>query len=348
MTHKERVWAAIRHQPSDRVPVGETWIDGNLANRLMGTHYPVDYQHYERDLAVRKLLDMDLVNVGDWPAWPIGVDANGYTIYHSNYGYDYILGASKQIVRPALADIEDAASYQKPDISCVDASLVRRYAQETDLFVFAQIGGPVSMLDEMFGMEDYMVYCMTNPDEILEITEKVMEYEIEKAKLFLDAGADAIFLADDIAFNSGTLLPPHLMERLVFPHYRRAVQQIKAYRDVPVFAHSDGDLNTVLHQYVQAGFDGLQSLQPSANMDLRRIKQKYGDKLCLWGNLDLNYLMSFAPPEAVRQAVHEALATAWHDGGFILSTCNTMIDSIPSENVLAMMEAARTYKDSTV
>lgn len=345
MTHKERLWAAIRHQPSDRVPVGETSIDGNLANRLLGAQYPLDYQHFERDLAVRRLLDMDLVNMGDWPAWPIGTDANGYTIYRSNYGYDYIQGASKQIIRPALADIEDAASYRKPDISRVDASLVRRFAQQTDLFVFAQIGGPVSMLDEMFGMEDHMIYCMTNPDEILEVSEKVMEYEIEKAKLFLDAGADAIFLADDIAFNTGTLLPPALMERLVFPFYRQAVQQIKAYRDVPVFAHSDGDLNAVLGQYVEAGFDGLQSLQPSANMDLRQIKRQYGDKLCLWGNLDLNYLMSFAPPEEVQSAVREALAAAWHDGGFILSTCNTMIDSIPPENVLAMMEAAHTYKE---
>lgn len=340
MNHKERVWAAIRHQPSDRVPKGETWIDGRLANRLMGTDYPTDYQHFERDLAVRRLLDMDLVNVGDWPSWPIGVDEKGYTIYRSNYGYDYIQGASRHIVRPALEDIEDAAQYQKPDIANVDASLVRRFAKESDLFVFAQIGGPVSMLDEMFEMEDYLVYCMTNPEQIAEISDKVMAYEIEKAKLFLDAGADAIFLADDIAFNTGTLLPPRLMDELVFPYYKKAVQEIKAYQDVPVFAHSDGNLNAVMEQYVQAGFDGLQSLQPSAGMDIARIKAAYGDRLCLWGNLDLNELMCFAPPQKVRQAVRETIAAAGENGGFILSTCNTMIDSIPAENVLAMMEAS--------
>lgn len=47
MTHKERVWAAIHHQQSDCVPKGESWIDGRLANRLMGTDYPTDYQHFE-------------------------------------------------------------------------------------------------------------------------------------------------------------------------------------------------------------------------------------------------------------------------------------------------------------
>ena len=340
MTHKERVMAAIRHQPVDRIPKGETWIEGGLANRILGANYPTDYQHFERDLALRKHLGMDLINVGDWPSKIIGTDTKGRIIYRSNYGYDYIQLASREIVRPALEDIEDAEQYVKPDIANVDPTIVRRFAEESDLFVFAQIGGPVSMLNEMFPMEDYMVYCITNPEEMISISDKVIEYEIEKAKLFLDAGADGIFMADDIAFNTGVFLPPDLMDRLVFPYYQRIVREIKAYKDVPVFAHSDGDLNSVLHKYVEAGFDGLQSLQPTASMDIAQIKKQYGDKLCLWGNIDLNRVMCFASPEEVKQVVRETIAAASENSGYILSTCNSMIDCIPTENVLAMMEAA--------
>ena len=211
MTGRERVLAAISHKPADRIPKGEMWIDGGLANRLMGTNYPQDYFHFERDVAIRKFLRMDLINVGDWPQWSIGTDEKGRTVYRSNYGYDFVQGTSKQVVRTPVEDIEDAQSYQKPDISKVNTELVRRYARETDLFVFAQIGGPVSMLNEMFPMEDYMVYCLTNPDEIAAISDKVIEYEIEKARLFIDAGADGILLADDIAFNTGVFLPPRTM-----------------------------------------------------------------------------------------------------------------------------------------
>jgi uroporphyrinogen decarboxylase len=339
MTHKERVLAAVRHQETERVPRGETWIDGRLCNRLLNADFPEDYQLFERDSAVRRLLGMDLVNVGDWPDEAIGTDEKGRTIFRSNYGYDFVQDASKHIVRPPLEDIGDAAQYRRPDVGKVSPSLVRRYAEETDLFVFAQIGGPVSMLDEMFGMEDYLVYCMTNPDEIRMIADKVMEYELEKAKLFLDNGADGIFLADDIAFNSGTLLPPRLMDTLVFPYYTEMVREIKRYRSVPVFGHSDGNLNSVLGRYVEAGFDGLQSLQPSAGMDLAAVKREYGDRLCLWGNLDLDRLMCFGTPDEVRRAARQAVLTAGKGGGFILSTCNCMIDSIPTENVLAMMEA---------
>lgn len=339
MTSRERVLAAIRHQETDRIPKGEMWIAGSLANRLMGTQYPEDHQHFERDLAVRKLLRMDLVNVGDWPQWPIGADERGRTIYRSNYGYDFVQGASRHIVRPALEDIEDADTYQKPDISKVDPTIVRRFAEETDLFVFAQIGGPVSMLDEMFPMEDYMEYTITNTEELAIISEKVIEYEIEKAKLFIDAGADGILMADDIAFNTGLFLPPRIMEKIVYPYYEKIIKEIKAYKDVPVFMHSDGDMNAIMDKIVELGFDGLQSLQPTARMDIAQIKEKYGDKLCLWGNIDLNYVMSYAPAEEVKQVVRDTVKVASPGGGFILSTCNVMIDCIPNENIWALVEA---------
>ena len=339
MTKKERVLAAIHHQGTDRVPKGEVYIEPAVCNRLLGKAYPPEHQMFERDVAVRQLLYMDLINVGDWPSWAVGTDEAGRTVYRSNYGYDYVQGASKHVIRPPVEDIENADSYKKPDISRVDPTLIRRCARETDLFVIAQICGPVSMLDEMFEMEDYMVYCLTNPDEICSIADKVIDYEIEKAKLFLDSGADAILMTDDIALNSGTFLPPSTMERLVFPYFKRIVEEIKAYKDVPVLAHSDGNLNSVLQKYVACGFDGLQSLQSSAGMDLAQIKADYGRALCLWGNLDLDYLMCFGTPEEVRAATRQAIEIGGWDGGFILSTCNTLIDAIPTENILAMIEA---------
>lgn len=340
MTKRQRVLAALQHRQPDQIPKGETWIDARLANRIMNTDYPLEYQSFERDKAIRDYLEMDLINVGDWPQQQIGISKRGNPIYRSNYGYEFEQGESKHVIRPPVDEIEKAYQYKKPDIANVDASLVKRYVSETELFVFAQIGGPVSMLDEMFAIEDYMVFCLTNTQEIAYITEKVMEYEVEKAKLFIDAGCHGIFFADDIAFNTGTFLPPYIMHEIVYPFYRNAVKEIKGYKDLPIVFHSDGNLNTVLDDIVACGFDGLQSIQPSAGMNIKSIKEKYGSDLCLWGNIDLDYIMSFAPPEEVKQNVKETIRIAGEGGGFILSTCNTMIDSIPEENVMAMMDAA--------
>ena len=109
---------------------------------------------------------------------------------------------------------------------------------------------------------------------------------------------------------------------------------------MPVFLHSDGNLNSVMDEIVNCGFDGIQSLQPSAGMDIQEIKEKYGDRLCLWGNIDLDYIMCFGSREEVKADVRRTIDIAGPGGGFILSTCNTMVDIIPPENIFAMMEEA--------
>ena len=341
MTGKERVREAILHHETDRVPKGELHIEGELSNLLLGKSYPLTYEDFERERAVRELLHMDLVNVGEWPSWELPSSDGKRCLVQTVYGQIYEKGQnSNRLVKPAVEDIEDAWMYKKPDSSKVSGEIVRRFATETELFVFAQIGGPVTQLDEMFSMEDFMVYSMTNTKEMHMIAEKVMEYELEKAKIFLDNGADGIVVGDDVAFNSGIFLPPHIMEENVYPFWKWLVREIKKYRDVPVFLHSDGNISAALPQIVSSGFDGVQSLQPSAGMDIAAVKKDYGDRLCLWGNIDLDYVMCFGSPQDVKKAVRETIRVAGKGGGYILSTCNTMISSIPRENVFAMIEAS--------
>ncbi len=344
MTKRERVFNAIMHKEGDRIPKGELCIEPGLANRLLGKAYPSDYQHYERDLKVRELLDIDLINLGDWPSEELGADKDGNRRLRSAYGEEYIIaGKSKHIIKPPLEDIEDADRYRVPDIRNVSGRLISEFVSTTDLFVFAQIGGPVSMLNEMFGMEDYLVYCMTNTKEMGIIGEKVMEYEVAKAKLFLDHDAHAILLADDMAYNTGTFLPPHIMEEIVYPLHKQAVKEIKKYKNVPVFLHTDGDIRKVMDNIVDCGFDGIQSIQPSAGMDIAWVKKNYGDNLCLMGNIDLDYIMSYAPIAEVEETVKRTIDIAAPGGGYILSTCNTLIDAIPPENALAMYRIGNGY-----
>ena len=61
----------------------------------------------------------------------------------------------------------------------------------------------------------------------------------------------------------------------MFIHFgNQAVKEIKAYKNVPVFLHSDGNVNAVLEKVTEAGFDGIQSLQPSAGMDIGEVKNE--------------------------------------------------------------------------
>ncbi len=133
---------------------------------------------------------------------------------------------------------------------------------------------------------------------------------------------------------------PQIMDCFAWPFYKKMIGRIRAARNVPVFLHTDGDIRAVLPQIADCGFDGLQSLQPSANVDILAVKRQYGNRLCLWGNLDLDRLMTAGTPLEVVEQTRWLCRNIGYDGGFILSTCNILIDAIPIENVTAMYTAA--------
>ena len=335
MNKKERVLAALRREPVDRIPRGELAIEpGFMAMYLADVEKPMSA--LEKEIYVRKDLGFDFINMHEFPKTLLGYADDGYPIYQSPYNDIFKeTPHSFQLLKPALEDIEDVEEYQTADLSVATSHLLEFYENNTDFFLISQINGPVSALDWALGMEDYMCYCMTDPELVAKLADKIMDFEIGRAKMFLDKEAEAILITDDIAFNTGLLLPPEAMETVAYPFYKKVIREIKAYKDVPVIFHSDGYLYDVLQDIVDCGFDAIQSLQPSAGMDIERVKKEFGDKLCLIGNVDLNYLLPFGTPEDVKKEVKDLAKKAGPDG-FILSTCNILTDAVKVENAKAM------------
>jgi uroporphyrinogen decarboxylase len=338
MSRRERVAAALAHRPVDRVPRGEIGLQAGFVAAFLGDAGR-GLAERERELAVRRGLHMDLVNVHEYPRAPAGRDGQRYPLYRGALGEVFVeRPQSFGLVRPALARIEDAAAYRPADPASAPTERLEWFRDHSDLYLVAQVMGPVSALDWALGTEDYLCWSLEYPEAIALVAGRMAEYETARARRFLAAGADAILVTDDIAFTGGQFLPPAVMAWLAYPLYRRLVEAIKAVRDVPVVFHSDGDLNACLPELAACGFDGLQSLQPSAGMDIAAVRRQYGDRLALWGNVDLDYLLPFGRPEEVRAEVGRLLADAGRDGGFILSTCNILTDAVPVANAVAMYE----------
>lgn len=335
MNSKERVLAALRREAVDRIPRGDLAIEpGFIENFLADMDKPMSA--LEKDVFVRKELGCDFVDIHEFPKKLLGYAENGYPIYQSAFGDVFKeTPQSFQMLKPALENIEDVEEYQTADLSVATTHLLDFYKKNTDFFLMCQINGPVSALDWALGMEDYLCYCMTDTELVAQLADKIMEFEIGRAKLFLERGAEAILVADDIAYNTGLLLPPDKMKVVAYPFYKKMIKEIKAYKNVPVIFHSDGYLYEAIQNIVDAGFDAIQSLQPSAGMDIGKVKKEFGDKLCLIGNVDLNYLLPFGTPEEVKKEV-KALAEIAGPTGFILSTCNILTDAVKVENAKAM------------
>ena len=109
-----------------------------------------------------------------------------------------------------------------------------------------------------------------------------------------------------------------------------------------IIKHSDGKLTPIVPNLLNAGFDGIHPIQPQC-MDIEDIKQEFGQKTCLLGNIDCSFLLVFGSEDEVRQNVKETIAKAGPGGGYIISSSNSIHPGCKPENYIAMVKAARDF-----
>ena len=90
---------------------------------------------------------------------------------------------------------------------------------------------------------------------------------------------------------------------------------------------------------VDCGISALHSLPPNL-YDFKELKAKWGHKLCLLGNIDVDLLARGSEAE-VRAAVRYVRDEVRPGGGVILSSSNSITNYCKVENYLAMLDEAR-------
>jgi len=94
---------------------------------------------------------------------------------------------------------------------------------------------------------------------------------------------------------------------------------------------------------VSTGIDGIHPLDPEAGMNIKEVKDKYGDRVCVIGNIDTGKLLSESTPEEVDKAVRDTIMEVAPGGGYIIASANSIHSKVKPENYLAMLKATRLY-----
>jgi len=79
-----------------------------------------------------------------------------------------------------------------------------------------------------------------------------------------------------------------------------------------------------------------------AGMDMRTIKDRVGDRLCLCGNIDCGMLLRGTPEDAFA-ATKQLLLTCKQDGGLVLGASNAVQPDVPLANYRAMIAAWKEF-----
>ncbi|MBR5742294.1 MAG: hypothetical protein IKX85_00720 [Clostridia bacterium] len=195
----------------------------------------------------------------------------------------------------------------------------------------------------MRGMENLMCDMMADDPMATVLLDRVTELAVKRAVSYVRAGADGLFLGDDVGMQHTIMMSQGLYGEWLKPRLKKVIDAARAVNpDVIVFYHSCGHVTELIPQLIEAGIDVLNPVQPEC-MDFREIFDRFGDRLSFHGTIGTQSVMPFGTPEEVRRKVFENLDIAGPRGGLYACPTHLLEPEVPVENVIAYVEACREY-----
>jgi uroporphyrinogen decarboxylase len=261
--------------------------------------------------------------------------------------YSYTPEADQSFVADVpIKTIDDLKAYEFPDPLAEGRTDYAEKAKKTvgdEMAISSWVPGIVEFTwTRLTGLERFVTFMYKYPQEMERFLDKEVNYVIELSKSLIDAGVDVIWYGNDTAWKSGPIISPALHRKFIIPRLKKITDEIKR-KGAYVINHSDGNIYPIIEDIISTGVDGEHSLEPRAGVSLRVMKEKYGDKICLAGNVDVSYTLPFGTRDEVIAEVKECIRAAAPGGGYILASSNTLIKGFPMENVYAMYETNLKY-----
>ncbi|MDD5688288.1 MAG: uroporphyrinogen decarboxylase family protein [Elusimicrobia bacterium] len=181
-------------------------------------------------------------------------------------------------------------------------------------------------------------------DEVKEWALKTEDETVKGLKKLLAAEVKPDYILIGI---SGLLIfnTPKIVRELTLSSFKKITKMCKE-AGIPSQIHCCGPEKALIEMCAEeTDLNSINPLEipPMGDCILKEIKEKFGKKLSLMGNLHTTEVMLKGSTKIVEDAAKKAIDDAAEDGGFILSTGDQCGRDTPEENIFKMIEVARTY-----
>ena len=378
MTGRERLFAAMRGEAVDRVPI---WLrEGfELYDDLPAED---DFRDdWKLDCVYRDLCDYVAPYIDHFVPWNIGAtnrflmippDAiirtgehrKGDTLSveghirapgrdlpfrtewrrHNNNGWMTVHPVQSLADLQLVAEIPFTLDTRRIDIAVESYKRAGDLAGNRGIPLFG-ISSPIVIVSGLMGLEFFLELSITEKPFLHTLLEEITRRQLEVLRYALSKGPF------ETAMNIGgseqctpPLMAPEAFDEYVVPYDAPFVELCKEH-GIPVNVHCHGKIRHALKGMREMGVDATDPVEPppAGDLDFHEAQRISGGEITLRGNLEYNEFTHLTPPQ-IRDRVKDILA----DGNrrIILSTSagpNTYITRHIADNYRAFVDAALEY-----
>jgi len=312
MNSKERVLATLKRQPTDRTPV-DCWL----------------YHRYFLD-------NLEAV----YGSRETFMDEFGIDLFTGFVAFPSIdLGGRLDVSELAhlqLADPHDPKwlTYTDwaPDFAGVNVS--EALDQQGDRrAIVAHLWGIVESTSMILGIENCWLNMGQEPQRMMAWFDRYADWLCGLVDSIADTGVDMITLSDDWGSNGAMLFSPRMWRTMINPYSERVVRHARS-RGLFVNLHSDGYIMPIMDEIIAMGYTSLHPIQESAGMDPATVKREYGDRIVIYGSLDVIDGILVYDGEALDRYISERFHIYAPGGGFIFNSGHFIQPDIHPQRLL--------------
>lgn len=192
------------------------------------------------------------------------------------------------------------------------------------------------------GIQDLVYWYYDQHAWIEELRALHERQALAQMAMILEARPDFVLLG---ASGTITLQSPRIARELSLPTIQK-LTRLAREAGIPTMLHACGKERALVKWCAEeTDLNCINPLEipPMGDCDLAEIKQAYGSRLALMGNLHTSQVMLLGSTEEVEQAARAAIDAAGAGGGFILSTGDQCGRDTPDANIFKLVEVAKTY-----
>ena len=353
MTSKERVLKTMAHREPDHVPVNYSANPG--IDRRLKEHFGLKPDDGE---GLLQALAVDFRSVGapyrgprlhtDIPERSVLVDDWGIHrrwIEHETGGYwDYCDFPLRDVSEETLAN------WPLPSPDHFDYSRVSAQCKKNVNFcVFTGSPGLADIINStgmLRSMEQTLVDLALDYEPMLKFIDRRLAILLEVTARTLEAsrgGIDLLWMGEDLGTQIGPMISLDLYRKHIRPRHQRFVDLARSF-NIPVIIHSCGSSSWAFNDFIAMGISAADTLQPEAkDMAPAYLKKTFGKKLAFHGCISTAGPVATGSARDTEEYCRRTLEIMMPGGGYCFAPTHSLQDNSPTENVIAMYEAAKKY-----